>query len=298
MPVLLVSHSCIAEGCRRFAPEWPDLKAGAKCALNWLYVRAERRSVLAADAVAVVSEAMRREMLEHYGRDASVVRNGVDVRHFRPLQAGERPGRGVLFVSVLRSGKGVRQVLEIARRVRSAGCSIPFRIVGGGPLEGWLRKKVMASRLGAMSVLPFLSHDELPALHHASSVLLLPSCYEGLPTAVLEAMAGGLPVVAAAAGGTPEAVRDGVTGFLHAVGDVDGMAGSILRLDASPDRARRMGAAGRRLVEKEFSWPVVADRYEELMQRLIGAREEEEREDLPHRRGVPARRRRVSAGHT
>ncbi len=298
VPVLLMSHWCIAEGCRRVAPEGHDLKAGVKVALNRLYVRAERRSVLEADSVAVVSDAMRREVLRHHGRSAVVVGNAVDTERFHPARDWSALGRGVLFVSGLRSGKGVPEVLEIARRVRAAGCGIPLRIVGRGPLEGWLRRKVASSRLDGLSVLPFLSHEELPAVYRASSVLLLPSHYEGLPTTVLEAMASGLPVVATDAGGTREAVETGATGFLHPVDDIEGMAESIIRLDASPGLACRLGTAGRRLVEREFSWPVIAGRYEAVMQRLLGICEDQGHEDLPHRRAIPARAERVGAWRT
>jgi glycosyltransferase involved in cell wall biosynthesis len=83
-------------------------------------------------------------------------------------------------------------------------------------------------------------------------LFVLPSAWEGLSQALLEAMAAGLPVTATAVGGSPEAVVEGETGLLIAPGDPPALASAITRLAQDPALRQRMGAAGRRRVEAHF----------------------------------------------
>lgn len=97
-----------------------------------------------------------------------------------------------------------------------------------------------------------------------SGVYVLPSYSEGLPMSVLEAMAAGLPIISTPVGGIPEAVTDGVEGFLVQPGDVEALADRIGRLLADPELARRMGEAARRKVETTFSAEVLLPQLEAM----------------------------------
>src|SRR4051794_36516731 len=90
---------------------------------------------------------------------------------------------------------------------------------------------------------------------------------EGLPVAILEAMVHGLPVVSTRHAGIPDAVADGVSGFLVEEGDVAGMARHLARLAADPALRSRMGRAGRRIVEARFTWPVERDALRGMLDR-------------------------------
>jgi glycosyltransferase involved in cell wall biosynthesis len=96
----------------------------------------------------------------------------------------------------------------------------------------------------------------------------LPSYNEGLPMSVLEAMAAGLPVLATPVGGIPEAVSDGVEGFLVAPGDVAALAARLAQLLQDDGLAQRMGAAARRKVETTFSSQAVLPHVEKMYQEL------------------------------
>lgn len=93
---------------------------------------------------------------------------------------------------------------------------------------------------------------DIPELLRAFDVFVLTSLFEGLPRSVLQAAVAGLPVVATAAGGTPEAIRHGVSGYVVAVHNMADLAGKTAGLLANLARARRMGRAGRALIGREF----------------------------------------------
>ena len=95
---------------------------------------------------------------------------------------------------------------------------------------------------------------------------------EGLGMVFLEAAACGLPVVAGASGGAPEAVQDGVTGHVVDPRSPDAVADAIAGLLADPARARAMGAAGRAWVEQRWSWTTIAATFAELLESTSLAR--------------------------
>jgi glycosyltransferase involved in cell wall biosynthesis len=103
----------------------------------------------------------------------------------------------------------------------------------------------------------------------ALDALALPSHHEGLPNAVLEAMAAGLPVVASAVGGMPEQVIDRQTGLLVPPGDAGALAQALASLASDPQGAARMGCAGRARVERDFSLQAMVRGAEELYASLL-----------------------------
>jgi glycosyltransferase involved in cell wall biosynthesis len=100
---------------------------------------------------------------------------------------------------------------------------------------------------------------------------------DGLPVVVLEAMAAGKPVVASDLAGLPLAVADGATGLLVPPGDPGALAAAVGALLADPERARRLGAAGRRRVEEELNWSAIAAVHDRLYRRAVAERREEGR---------------------
>jgi glycosyltransferase involved in cell wall biosynthesis len=103
-----------------------------------------------------------------------------------------------------------------------------------------------------------------------AKVMLLPSDSESFGLAALEAMACGVPVIGAAAGGLPEVVLHGTTGFLLPVGDVDGMAEAALELLGDPEKWKRFSAEARRRAVEEFPTEGIVSRYRKLYEETLG----------------------------
>jgi N-acetyl-alpha-D-glucosaminyl L-malate synthase BshA len=190
-----------------------------------------------AHAVTAPSRALARSV--PVDRTVRVVPNFLPARP-RPRAALEAPR--LVHVSNLRPVKRPLDLVAILARLDAPQARL--RVVGDGPERAALERAAAEAGLAARVELLGVRHDVGPALRDAS-VFVLPSASEGFGLAVLEAMAAGLPVVATDAGGLPEVVEHGVEGFLHPVGDVDGMAGSVARLLREPALRRRLGEAAR-----------------------------------------------------
>lgn len=185
--------------------------------------------------------------------DRRVVHYGIE----RPALLRRRPRAAIrrrlglaprdLLVLQLGNLKPQKDPLTFARAAVLSGRALPrarFWIAGDGPLRRETLAVAAAGGLGdRFQVLGW--RRDVAALLAAADVMVLTSRFEGLPLAVLRAMAAGLPVVATAVNGTPEAVRHGETGFLVAPGDAAAAADAIIRLGRDPALRRRLGRAGR-----------------------------------------------------
>ena len=155
-------------------------------------------------------------------------------------------------VARLAEVKGQRTLLAAIAHVDATAVLVGRDLEQGGAYERVLRAE--AERLGVAKRVVFAGYrGDVPALLAGCDVFCLPSSAEGLPLVVLEAMAHGRPVVATPAGGTAELVVDGETGILVPPADASALADALRSLLADPERARRMGEAGRRRVLAEFS---------------------------------------------
>jgi len=177
------------------------------------------------------------------GLPTHVVYYGIDLERF----AGARPalpreGRVVGTVGRLVPQKAHRVLIEAAPLVLAEHSDVRFVVVGDGPLR---------AELEAESGERFLftgAREDVPELLASFDVFALPSSFEGLCYAVIEAQAAGVPVVATPVGGVRENVVEGETGLLVPVGDARALADGINRLLSTPDEARRLAEAARRRV--------------------------------------------------
>lgn len=214
-----------------------------------LYVWLERWAARMTDRIVVVAEAnIRQGLAAGVGRPDQyrVVHSGIDVAAFaaapRRQVIERRSGElHVGAVACLKPQKDPLTLVRAARRVLDLEPRARFFIAGDGALRP--RVEELAAQLGLGDRLVLLGWvEDVHAFLHDLDVFVLTSRFEGLPRAVLQAMAAGVPVIATAVDGVPEVISDGETGRLVAPGDHRAVAEAVLELLADP--ALRVGLAG------------------------------------------------------
>lgn len=167
--------------------------------------------------------------------------------------------------------KGLRTALIAFARFHSQYPNARFTIAGEGPMREELgRFAAQLGLAGAVSFPGFLNQVQLNALYQSAHLFLHPSeltekqDQEGVPNSMLEAMATGLPVAATLHGGIPEAVRQGVTGYLVPERDPDALAGVLRRFALEPGRTWEMGRIASRSMFEEFEQQRAVARLEEV----------------------------------
>lgn len=172
----------------------------------------------------------------------------------------------VIHVANFKAHKAHDVLLRAATRVRERVPGVRFVLVGTGQLEGEVRSLARDLQLNGSVVFAGL-RDDVPALMSTSDVFVLPSDYEGLSIALLEAMTLGLPAVVTDVGGLAEAVSDGVDGIVIPPRDETALEGALVRVLEDPDLRGRLGE-GARLRAAEFDIAVAVRRMEEVYARL------------------------------
>ncbi|WP_348787841.1 glycogen synthase [Leifsonia sp. NPDC080035] len=280
-----VPHVVTAHSLEPLRPWKAEQLGGGYRVSSWI----EKTAFEAADRVIAVSEGMRRDILNSYPSldpsDVTVVYNGIDLERWQPLHdedlarsLGIDPSRpAVVFVGRITRQKGLPYLLRAATLLPK---DVQLILCAGAPdtpeilaeVTG-LVEQLQAERDGVVWIDRLLPNDELRAALSASTVFVCPSIYEPLGIVNLEAMACGLPVVGTATGGIPEVIVDGVTGRLVPIqqlqdgtgtptdpeGFVRDLAAALTEVVGDPERAARMGEAGRRRAEQEFSWAAIAE---------------------------------------
>jgi glycosyltransferase involved in cell wall biosynthesis len=213
-----------------------------------------------------ISREVARSYREVYGRDPdTIIPNGVDLAL---AGAGWRYEQGftaddVLVVSVARLSPQKNPLLLIDALPDDPRCHLI--LVGDGELRGEVQRRA-GPRVHCLGV-----RSDIGRTLADCDVFALASDYEGLPVAVIEAMAAGRPVVATAVGGVPELIENGVHGFLVQAGDVAGLRRAIAALVCDPQLRQKLGENARERA-REFSAGRMIAAYAALFEQLVGAR--------------------------
>ena len=222
--------------------------------------------------VIILSSRMKSSLTEHGFNLPAVqlIPNGVDITRFSPAHVDNSiDGREqiVVCVSKLRYEKGIDVLLQAWHLVHQQAPQARLIIVGNGGLQFQL--ECMAKALGIANSVEFAGlQTDVPTQFHRGGLAVLPSRFEGMPNALLEAMACGLPCVATRVSGSEEIIQHGVNGLLVEPEDYRGMAQALLTLLHDPLLAQKYGQAARETVERHYSFEQVMDRYVELYQRI------------------------------
>jgi glycosyltransferase involved in cell wall biosynthesis len=222
------------------------------------------------DAITVAAEAIRTAVLRLGIRPdkVQVVYAGIDSTRFFPRADGRSGPLRVGAAGRLLPIKGFRFYVEAACMLLRQGVQAEFELYGDGPEEAALRAFVASQGLaGNIKFYPF--RPDFPAVLRSWDVAVVPSVVDSFPFVPLEAMATGVPVVASAVGGIPEALRDGAEGLLVPPARADLLAAALGRLLVDSGLRERMGAAGISAVRGRFTWRRAAEDYLALYDRVL-----------------------------
>jgi len=256
----------------------------------------ERTALEMADAIIAVSRETEREVLEHFDvapERISIIPNGIDLEEYAPDSGTEHLRRYgipadrpyVLFVGRITRQKGI---VHLLRAISSFDPGIAVVLCAGAPDTPEIARE-MESRVAELRsrrehlywIQEMVSRPAAIQLYSHAAVFCCPSVYEPFGIINLEAMACGTPVVASAVGGIREVVVHEETGLqvpfeplrdspepADPAAFASDLAVAVNRLMADPELRERMGEAGRRRVEKHYSWPAVADSVAQLYRRV------------------------------
>lgn len=202
------------------------------------------------------------------GANIAVIPNGIECRDAQARRDPDAPLR-LLYIGRLAPGKGLAESIAALAAARSVGARARLVIAGSGPEEPLLRSLTQGLGLGDAVSFAGPAHGERKArLLGESDVLLLASHDEGLPYALLEAMAAGVVPVVTPVGGIPDVVQPGVHGLFVPVGEAAAIAAAIGELSRERDRLARMSAACRERVAAHYSIERLADDFTALYRKV------------------------------
>lgn len=218
-----------------------------------------------ASAVVAISEALRRHASSSLADvPIEVIRNGVDTERFIPSLDEPNPVDScrLIYAGRMVEWKGLRYLIEAMRLLPA---NVRLDLVGTGAEMPALRHLSVSLGLeGRVEFLGARKHEELVEFYRASDIFVIPSYGESFSQVTAEAMASGLPIIAARAGALPELVGHDVNGILVEPKSADAIAGAVLRLFRDRDLRRRMATANRTKAVTELSWRRNAERYAAL----------------------------------
>ena len=249
---------------------------------HWLTRPANRMTYRWNDAVIAVSQEVERSIRSNYTANASLklrtIPNGVDTEQLAKVSRDARgvkdefrvppENRLVVNVASFTSKKRHVDLLRGAKEILKQDPSVTFLLVGQGPLQ--LDMKLEARQLGIDSNVIFTGfRPDVPRLVAAADLFVLSSLFEGLPISLLEAMGLGIPVVATRVGGIPEAVTDGVEGFLVEPLNPSQLADKVLELLHSPELLEQFSQNAARRIQEDFPLSKMVECTEDLYTQVL-----------------------------
>lgn len=231
---------------------------------RWVYRLLYLKAADRVSGYIAVSEEVKKALIDEIGSigdKVSVIFNSVDLRRYRSSSDKkalrdhlglDKDAQIISVIATFKAQKGQRYLIEAAATLVKDFPNMKILFVGDGELRGELEAKTKALNLD--NNIEFLgTRQDVPELLAASDMFVLPSLWEGLPMALVEAMASGLPIVATDVSGSKQAVVSGETGILVPPGDVQELSNAINYLLSNPEIGEKMGAAARIRADEVFS---------------------------------------------
>lgn len=209
----------------------------------------------ATDEIIVLSEYWKETLGSHTDETKlTVIPNAVDADDYTSAFDGGVPH--VVFISNMIKRKGIIELAEAVNDLARDDHEFRMSIAGKGPRSA--HAEALAAGHENVEYLGYVSEERKQALLGEGSVFVLPSYAEGLPIAMLEAMAAGNAIVSTTVGAIPEVI-DEENGLLVEPGNADQLADALAELIDDPERAAAMGRTNREAVERQYAWSTVAE---------------------------------------
>lgn len=198
-----------------------------------------------------------------------VIENGVDTQRFAFRRKFNKKVLTILGIGRLMPRKGYQFVIEALPEVlKNTNQKFEFICVGGGDYMEDL--KAMAKKYKVLKYIKFvgqLSYDEIYELYKESDIFVHPSLAEGMPLALLEAVASGLPSITTRIAGNEDLVENNVNGFLIEPEDVEGISASLIKLLNSESLRKRYSLGSVKLAQR-FDWKIISKKYNQIYKKL------------------------------
>ena len=237
-----------------------------------------------ADRIVAVSEWVKYDIAKYHIDEEKIVpvHNGINVSSFKATDAmnvREKYGIGrgpmLLFVGRMITQKGVPYLIEAMPLILKEHPDTKLLLIGRGSTLASLKKKVSAMGLENSVIFSgYMSEESLKEAYGTCDIFVLPSVWEVLPIAILEAMSSSKPIVCTDAGGNKELVVDGLNGHVVPMRDPAALAQKVNALISDPEAMARMGKASRRRAEEEFDWKLIAAQTIKVYEGLLKERAE------------------------
>jgi glycosyltransferase involved in cell wall biosynthesis len=227
------------------------------------------------DKMIAVSESIKKDIIQYDGIDSSkilVIPNGIDTEKFKPEGnfadiseelSFKRSDIVVGFVGRIVPAKGLEYLIDAFSYIKKGFTNSWLLIVGEGGIMGELRERTKKNNVQDSVIFAGKRRDIADVLSR-TDIFVMPSIAEGLPNALLEAMAMGKPIVATMIGGIPEVIKNGFNGLLVPPRDPAALATAIKELIGNGQLSVRMGQAARDLVVNKYSIRETAQKWESL----------------------------------
>ena len=275
--VPVVVHTVHGQAFHPYQSKWKNL----------LYITLERFAARFCDKIYAVAQAMidqcvaakvakaEKYMVVYSGMDTTAFDNARRDESLRTALGIPENARTIVTVARLFHQKGYEYVIPAAEKVIAADKNVHFLFVGDGPMYDELQSYLKSRNIdGNFHFAGLIPPAEVCRYIAQADLLWHLSLHEGLPRAVVQALATGIPAIGFALDGTPEVILDGKTGYTTAAEDIDAVAEYTLQLFANEPLRSQMGSDGKAMVLEKFAWQRMADILENEFIQLYNFKKE------------------------
>lgn len=235
-------------------------------------------SIESSNAVTAVSEYLKRVSMEQLDirKEIHVIHNPIDTEVFAPPANDRRVERHIKTVVHISNFRPVKRILDIIKVFDLIAAAVPAQLVMVGEGPDRSSAEWLVNQLGLREKVEFIGPlTNVSQILQNADLLLSTSEKESFGMTIAEAMACETPVVSTCVGGVPEVVRDGDTGYLEPVGNIQELAQAAIRILSNPPQQVEMGKAARKLIIEKFHLDVITQQYENLYRSVIQNKDDE-----------------------